>query len=83
MINDSERRCLDMTNIPRMRTIPEAMRDIQKIDPNTAITVTALRRMVNNGEIPYVSVASKRLINLDILLALLQNADLKSVLTNI
>ena len=72
-----------MTNIPRMRTIPEAMRDIQKIDPNTAITVTALRRMVNNGEIPYVSVASKRLINLDILLALLQNADLKSVLTNI
>ena len=62
-----------MTNIPRMRTIPEAMRDIQKIDPNTALTVTALRRMVNNGEIPYVSVASKRLINLDILLSVLQN----------
>lgn len=57
-----------------MRTIPEAMRDIQKIDPNTALTITALRRMVNNGEIPYVSIASKRLINLDILLALLQNA---------
>lgn len=74
MINDSERRYLDMTNIPRMRTIPEAMRDIQKVDPNTALTVTALRRMVNNGEIPYVSVASKRLINLDILLAILQNA---------
>ena len=62
-----------MTNIPRMRTIPEAMRDIQKIDPNTALTVTALRRMVNNGKIPYVSVASKRLINLDILLSILQN----------
>lgn len=61
-------------NIPRMRTIPEAMREIQRIDPNTALTVTALRRMVNNGEIPYVSVASKRLINLDILLAILQNA---------
>ena len=63
-----------MTNIPRMRTIPEAMRDIQKVDPNTALTITALRRMVNNGEIPYVSVASKRLINLDILLGILQNA---------
>lgn len=63
-----------MTNIPRMRTIPEAMREIQRIDPDTALTVTALRRMVNNGEIPYVSVASKRLINLDILLAILQNA---------
>ncbi len=63
-----------MANIPRMRTIPEAIRDIQKVDPNTALTVTALRRMVNNGEIPCVSIASKRLINLDILLALLQNA---------
>lgn len=62
-----------MTNIPRMRTIPEAMREIQRIDPDTALTVTALRRMVNNGEIPYVSVASKRLINLDFLLAILQN----------
>lgn len=74
MINDSERRPLNMANIPRMRTIPEAIRDIQKVDPNTALTVTALRRMVNNGEIPCVSIASKRLINLDILLALLQNA---------
>lgn len=63
-----------MTNIPRMRTIPEAMREIRRIDPDTALTVTALRRMVNNGEIPYVNVASKRLINLDILLAILQNA---------
>lgn len=63
-----------MTNIPRMRTIPEAVRDIKKVDPNTALTITALRRMVNNGEIPYVSVVSKRLINLDILLAILQNA---------
>lgn len=63
-----------MMNIPRMRTIPETMREIRRIDPDTALTVTALRRMVNNGEIPYVSVASKRLINLDILLAILQNA---------
>lgn len=61
-------------NIPRMRTIPEAMREIRQIDPDTALTVTALRRMVNNGEIPYVSVASKRLINLDMLLKILQNA---------
>ena len=37
-------------------------------DPDTDFTIRALRRMVNNGEIPVVLIASKRLINLDILL---------------
>ena len=64
-----------MTNstVPRMRTLPEAVREIKKIDENSALTLTALRRMVNNGEIPYISVASKRLICLDTLLERLQN----------
>lgn len=61
-----------MTNIPRMRTLPEAMWEIRRIDPNTALTITALRRMVNNHEIPYICVASKRLICLDVLIEKLQ-----------
>ena len=52
---------------PRMRTIPQAYAEIKKNDPNTSLTLRALRRMVNNNEIPTVSVASKKLINLDLL----------------
>lgn len=52
---------------PRMRTIPQAYAEIKKKDPNTSLTLRALRRMVNNNEIPTVSVASKKLINLDLL----------------
>ena len=52
----------------RMRTIPKAYEEIKAIDPNTSLTLRALRRMVSNGEIPVVNIASKRLINLDLLL---------------
>lgn len=62
-----------MSNVPRMRTLPEAVREIKNSDKNTALTVTALRRMVDRGEIPYIQVASKRLICLDTLLEILQN----------
>lgn len=54
--------------LPRMRTIPKAFEEIKRIDPNTCFTLRALRRMVNSGELPTVSVASKKLINLDLLL---------------
>lgn len=52
----------------RMRTIPKAYEEIKSLDPHTYLTLRALRRMVNNGEIAVIQVASKRLINLDLLL---------------
>jgi hypothetical protein len=51
-----------------MRTLPKAYAEIKKMDPDTAFTMRALRRMVINGELPTVEVASKKLINLDLLL---------------
>lgn len=54
--------------VPRMRTLPKAYAEIKKMDPDTAFTMRALRRMVINGELPTVEVASKKLINLDLLL---------------
>ena len=54
-----------------MRTIPKAYEEIKKIDPDTSFSMRALRRMVNNGEIPTIKVASKNLINLDLLLEIL------------
>ena len=57
--------------LPRMRTIPKAFEEVKRIDPDTCFTLRALRRMVKNSEIPVVNVASKKLINMDILLELL------------
>ncbi|MBR6313406.1 MAG: DNA-binding protein [Clostridia bacterium] len=57
--------------IPRMRTIPEAFRELKAADPNTAYTLRAFRAAVNRGEIPVVCVGNKRLINLDLFFAML------------
>ena len=54
--------------IARMRTIPKAYQEIKELDPHTCLTLRALRRMVNNGEIAVIQIASKKLINLDLLL---------------
>ena len=54
--------------LPRMRTAPEAIREIKELDPNSAFTLRALRRMMSEGTIPVVNINSKRLINLDTLL---------------
>lgn len=60
-----------MMTLTRMRTIPKAFAEIKALDPNTDFTLRALRRMVKNGEIPTVQIASKKLINLDLLLDVL------------
>lgn len=52
---------------PRMRTIPKAYEEVKRADPNTSLTLRALRRMVNSGEIPCVMVGAKRLVDLDLL----------------
>ena len=54
-------------SIPRMRTAPEAIAELKKADPETSFRLRALRRMMNTGEIPFITVNSKRLINLDTL----------------
>lgn len=62
-----------MTDKPRMRTAPQAIAEIKKLDPDTAFTLTALKRMMKQGNIPVVQIESKQLINLDTLLAILIN----------
>ena len=51
----------------RLRTIEEAARAIQEIDPGTALTRTALRRWVISGELPSTRAGRKYLIDLDTL----------------
>lgn len=49
----------------RMRTIPQAAAWAKEVDPCTALTRTALRRLVLAGEIPCVQVGVKRLVALE------------------
>lgn len=55
------------TALPRMRTIPQAFKEIKALDPDTSITVSVLRRLVKEGAVETVQVANKRLLNLDLL----------------
>lgn len=50
-----------------MRTIDEAAAFMRQTDPGTAITKTALRRLVTSGQVPSVRVGTKYLIDLGVL----------------
>ena len=50
-----------------MRTIDEAAAFLRQADPNTAVTKTALRRLVTSGQIPSVRVGTKYLVDLGVL----------------
>ena len=49
--------------VPRMRTLPKAMEEIKKADPETQFTLAALRKMIDRG---YITVAPVRVfVNVD------------------
>ena len=50
-----------------MRTINEAAAFMRHADPHTAVTKTALRRLVTSGQIPSVRVGAKYLVDLGVL----------------
>lgn len=51
--------------MPRMRTIEQAFACTQAADADTALTKTALRRLVTTGAIPAVKVGCKYLVDVD------------------
>ena len=57
----------------KMRIIKDVFEEIKKNDPDTAITMCGLRRMVQTGVIPSVQIGRKRLINYDNLMEYLDN----------
>ena len=54
-----------MPTTRRMRTIAQAAAYIRKLDPETALTETAIRRLVKQRKIPHIPAASKQLIALE------------------
>jgi len=66
--------------MPKMRTLKEAYDYIKKIDPATAITQNALRRMVVSGQVPCVKAGKKYLIDMDVLFEYLKGTNPEDVL---
>lgn len=61
--------------IPRMRTISEAYEMLKDLDPETAITASRIRKMVNNNEVKHCRAGRRILLNFDDLLDRLANGD--------
>ncbi len=59
----------------RMRFPAQALQELRKIDPQTAITLPMIRRLVKTGKVPSVPVGNgnRRLLNFDALLIYLEN----------
>ena len=72
-----------MILLTRMRTIPKAYEEIKALDPNTGLTLRALRKMVKSGIIPSVQIASKTLVNLDLLLEALSCYNKDTILASV
>lgn len=60
--------------MPRLRLLKQAYAEIKAADPDTALTMTALRRLILSGVIPMVYSGRKRFINMDALLDYLDRA---------
>lgn len=56
----------------RMRTAEGALQIIKEMDPETAVTLRAIRRLINTGTIPCVPVGRKKLVNVDGLISYLE-----------
>lgn len=54
---------------PKMRTVKQAMEELKRLDPCTAMTERALRRMIAENDIPFIAIGRKKLLNFDLLLA--------------
>lgn len=62
---------IEIPKPPRMRGIKQAIEELHTVDPGTAFTETALRRLIRRGGIPSVKVGAKYLVNFDLLLSYL------------
>lgn len=60
-------------NILKIRTIKEIIKEVKKMDENTALNENALRTLVRNGKIPSVKVGNKNLLTLKDVLAHFSN----------
>lgn len=66
----------------RMRLISEAYAEIKEADPNTAITMTAFRRLVLDGRIPSIMIGNKRVVSMESVERFFQYGDREIIATD-
>ena len=64
-----------MSNVVRMRFPADALAELRKLDPETPVSLSFIRRLVKTGAVPSVPVGAgkRRLVNFDALVAYLGN----------
>lgn len=62
-------------NVPKLRTINGAHLALKELDPSTAISASAIRRLVKSGRLPAIRSGNRTYINLDILTDLLEHPE--------
>ena len=50
--------------LPRMRTLPEAAKELLREDPKTCLTLPVIRRMAKEGTIPCVYSGKRALVDM-------------------
>lgn len=63
----------------RMRLVKDAYEQLKRDDPDTNITLYALRTIVKSGAIPTVQLGRKTLLNYDSLLEYFSNGNIEQV----
>ena len=51
----------------RMRTIPKAVEEIKREDPDSEVGYWTLRKLISDGMLPVCMAGTKALINMDVL----------------
>ena len=51
--------------IPRMRTAAQVLAEIKKVDPDTCVTLSYIKRVIREEKIPVLCAGKKKLVNLD------------------
>ncbi|MCQ5131445.1 hypothetical protein NE562_17470 [Butyricicoccus faecihominis] len=55
-------------HLPRIRSAQEALREIQQADPNTALKLYHLQRLMKSGTVPTLRAGNRLFVNLDMLI---------------
>ncbi len=65
-------------SVARMRFPADALAELRKLDPETPVSLSFIRRLVKTGAVPSVPVGAgkRRLLNFDALCAYLENPPL-------
>lgn len=70
-------------SVIRMRFPQQALEELRRVDPQTPVSLSFIRRLVKTGAVPSVPVSAgrRRLVNLDALIEYLSNPPADEVQT--